>query len=172
RFGALRVALDGAAAQACDQLERTGQRRGGHAPAPVALADEVARDSPVRRGRQALLVGGAALDPRHLAGCAELAPAGAVAGVEDERGVRGPGAYALELEMPALRRRQLLVVLGMEPQAPASAEDTVVSLDQGCERVPGRRVEGLDRVRRRLRHDARPRARGPALRRGRPARAR
>src|SRR5262245_50188805 len=82
RAGGLRVALHPPAAEIRDEVERTRERRGGDALAPVPLADEVARDPPVRQCRQALLVRSAVLDPRHLVGRAELAPAQAVVPIE------------------------------------------------------------------------------------------
>src|SRR5262249_44415041 len=84
RAGVLRVSLHGPAAQARDQVDRTGQSCVRHAPAPVSLADEVARDPPIRWGRLTLLIRGAVLDPRHLARSSELAPADAAFAVEDE----------------------------------------------------------------------------------------
>src|SRR5215475_12940549 len=70
--GALRVSLDGPAAQTRDEIERTGERRRGNALTPVPLTGVAARDPPVRRGRPAFVVRGAVLDPRHLVGGAEL----------------------------------------------------------------------------------------------------
>src|SRR6266516_2931010 len=73
RTRALGIALYLAAAERGDQIERPGERRRGDALAPVPPADEVAGDPPVRQGREALLVGGAVLDLRHLVRRAELA---------------------------------------------------------------------------------------------------
>src|SRR5205823_6037705 len=46
RPGVLGVSLDGAPAQACDEIERTGERRRGHSLAPVPLPGVAARDAP------------------------------------------------------------------------------------------------------------------------------
>src|SRR5262245_32778501 len=74
RARVLRVALDAAAAEACDQIQRSAERRRGDALATVPLADEVAGDPPVRQGRDALLVGRPVLDLRDFVRRAELTP--------------------------------------------------------------------------------------------------
>ena len=48
------IALDPPAAEIRDEIERTCERRRGDALAPVPLADEVARDPPVRQDRETL----------------------------------------------------------------------------------------------------------------------
>ena len=111
------------------------------------FADEVARNPPVGRGRDAFLVGGAALDPGHLAGYAELTPADTVFAVEDKRRVGCSRPHPFELPLAVQLRRGLLAdPLGVEAHAPAAAEHAVVALHQRGERVPRRLIEGLDRV--------------------------
>src|SRR5215475_1023560 len=68
RTGVLRVSLDGPPAQPRDEIKRTGERRAGHALAPVPLPGEAARDAPVGRARPGFLVRRPVLDPGHLAG--------------------------------------------------------------------------------------------------------
>src|SRR6516164_9813630 len=151
RTGVLRVSLDSPAAQGRDEIERTGEGRGGHALAPVPLTDVAARDPPVWRGRLAFFVRRAVLDPGHLAGRAELAPPHAVVPVVYEGGVRPA------LSHPALLGRTVVLwvrsgVIVMEAHAPAAAEDAVVALHQRGERGPRRLIQGSDGVRR-LHHD-------------------
>jgi hypothetical protein len=144
RSGVLRVSLDGPSAQARDQIDRTGERRGRHALTPVTLADVAARDPPIGRGRLTFLVGGAVLDPGHLVGRPELAPAHALFPVEHERrmGRSCPNPIELSLAIQGC----VSVVVGMEAHAPAAAKDAVVSLDQRGEHCPRRRIESPDGV--------------------------
>ena len=147
RVGVLGVSLHGSPAKSGDQVQRAGERGGSHALTPVSLADVTARDPPVRWGRLAFLVGGAALDPRQLPGRAELAPAQAVAAVEDERRMCRSRTHAGQLAVTVqLRRGVLADALGMESHAPAAAEDAVVVLHQRGERRPRRLVERSDTV--------------------------
>ena len=140
----LRVALDRPAAEACDQIQRAGERRRGDALAAVPLADEVAGDPPVRQGREALLVGGPALDLRHLVRGAELAPTHTVVAIEHEGRMRPACPYPCELAFPVQRR--LAAVIRMKAHAPTTPEDAVIRLDQPGERIPARLIESLDRV--------------------------
>src|SRR5262249_11513022 len=120
-----------------DQAERTGQTGARDAPTTMPLADEVAGDPPVGRARATLLVLPAALDPRHLVRCAELAPADAVVAVEHEGGVRGALLHAFALPLAVQLGRRLLVgTFGVEADAPAAAEHTVVPFDERRERIP------------------------------------
>jgi hypothetical protein len=59
--------------------------------------------------------------------------------------VRGALLDALELVSAIELRRDLVRSLGVEPDAPATAEDAVVRLDERGERVPRALVERLDR---------------------------
>src|SRR5262249_4610838 len=136
----LRIALDRAAAEARDKVERARDRGGRHAAAAQPLADEAAADPPIRHCRETLLVRGAVLDLGHLVGSAELGPAETVVSVEDERCVSGSRANARELAL-AVDARGVLAVVGVEPHAPAAAEDAVVALDERGEGGPGRFVE-------------------------------
>src|SRR5262249_54154519 len=141
RAGVLRVSLDGPPTEARDEIEGTGERRRGHALAPVPLTGEAARDPPVWRGRLAFVVRRAVLDPRHLAGGAELAPAHAVVPVVHQGGMRPA------LPHPALLGAAVVLWVGsgivvMEAHAPAAAKDTVVALHQRGERGPRRLIEG------------------------------
>src|SRR5690348_11986315 len=120
RRAVLGIALDRSPAEAGDELERAGERCARHARASMALADEVAGDAPVGRGRLRLLVGRAALDAGELVGRAELDPAQAVVAVEHERGVGGAGADALELAHPVDLRRGVADAVGVEAHAPAA----------------------------------------------------
>src|SRR5215510_1214894 len=52
RTRVLRVALYVAAAEVCNQIQRSAERRRGDTLAPVPLADEVAGDPPVRQRRE------------------------------------------------------------------------------------------------------------------------
>src|SRR6266516_5981044 len=104
RTRVLGIALYVAAAETCDQLESPGERRRGDALAPVPLADEVAGDPPVRQGREALLVGGAVLDLRHLVRRAELAPTHTVVAIEHKGRVRPACPHPCELAFPVQRR--------------------------------------------------------------------
>src|SRR5215472_6566596 len=147
RVGALRVALDGPPAQTRDEIERTGERRRGHALTPVPLADVATRDPPVRRGRPTLVVCGAALDPRHLLGGAELAPAHAVVPLVHE------GRMRPAISHPALLGRTVVAwvrsgIVVMEAHAPAATEDAVAALHQRSERRPRRLIESPHGVRR------------------------
>src|SRR5580658_8959927 len=170
RAGGFRVSLDTPPAQARDEIERAGQRRSGHTLPPVPLTDIAARDPPVRRGRPALFVRRPALDPRHLVGRAELAPADAVLPFEDKRSVGPALADPLFLRGTFLRYAFLPHggprLIGVEPHAPAAAENTVVPLHQRGERGPGRLIERLHGVPR-LGHEVQPNAGhdiGPSLR--------
>src|SRR6185437_847711 len=143
----LRISLDGAPAEAGDQLERALDSSGGDALAAVPLAHVAAGDPPVRRQPLlALLVRGPALDPRQVLRRPELAPAQAVVAVEDERGVCSAGPDELVLAVAVGLGRLPIDALGVEPHAPATAEDPVVPLDQIGERGPRRLVERFDRV--------------------------
>ena len=62
----LGVALDGAAAEPGDLLQRAPERGGGDASAPVVPVDEEAGDPPVRERAEAFEVGALALDAREL----------------------------------------------------------------------------------------------------------
>jgi hypothetical protein len=97
RRGVLRVALDPTATEPGDQPQRARQAGGGRALATVSLADEAAGDPPVRELGQPLLVGDPVLDPGHLLGRTELAPADALVAVEDEGCVRRALADPREL---------------------------------------------------------------------------
>ena len=82
--------------------------------------------------------------PRQLARRAELAPAVRSRPGEDERRVRGSGPHASELAL-AVEPSVVRAFVAVEPYAPAAAEDAVVRLDDGRERVPGRLVERPNR---------------------------
>ena len=112
---------------------------------PEPLTDIAARDSPVWRGRPAFLVRCPVLDPGHFAGCAELAPADAVLPVENERGVGFALSDSLFLRSTFLRHVGPRF-FGVEAQAPAAAEDTVVALRQHSELGPGRLIQRFDGV--------------------------
>jgi len=129
------------------EIERTGERRSGHALTPVPFTDIAARDPPVWRGRLAFFVRRAALDPGHLVGRAELAPAHAVVAVVHEGGMRPAFSH------PALLGGAVVLwvrsgVIVMEAHAPAAAKDAVVALHQRSERGPRRLIEGPHGVRR------------------------
>src|SRR5689334_17560119 len=100
RIRALRIALDGAAAETRDQLECAGKRSRCDSLPPVPLADEIARDPPVGQGREALLVGGPVLDLGHLVRRTELAPAHALAAVENQGSMRRARPHSRELVFP------------------------------------------------------------------------
>src|SRR3989454_12714484 len=82
-----------------DEVERTRERRSRDTLAQMPLADEVARRPPVRQCRHALLIRGPVLDPRHLVGRAELAPAQAVVPIEHEGCMRRPCPHASQLPL-------------------------------------------------------------------------
>src|SRR5262249_46372682 len=147
RAGGLRVALHPPAAEIRDEVERTPERRGGDTLAPVPLANEVARDPPVRQYRQALLVCGAVLDPRHLVGHPELTPAQAVVPIEYEGRMRRASLHASKLPLTLGRHPAFTVFV--EPHTPAAPEDPVIALHQRGESRPSRLVQGFDGV---LRH--------------------
>ena len=88
RTSVLGVALYRAPAQPGDQIERTHQRRGGHALTSVSLADVATRDPPVRRRVPSPLVGRTALDSRQLVRLAELTPADASSPSKTSRAAR------------------------------------------------------------------------------------
>src|SRR5262249_61727545 len=127
------------------RIERAGGRPGCDARAPVPLADEVARDPPVRQARKALLVGGPVLDLRHLVGSAELAPAHTVVAVEHQGRMRPACPHPCELAFPVQRRLGSTVVR-MKAYAPATPENAVMRLDQCGERIPARLIESSNRV--------------------------
>jgi predicted nucleotidyltransferase len=138
------ITLHPPAAKNRDEIQRTCERRSGDTVTPVPLAYEVARDPPVRQNREAFLVRGAVLDPRHFAGRAELAPAQAVVPVEHEGCMSRacPDASQLPLTLRRLRASSVFV----EPHAPAAPEDPVVVLHQRGKRRPSRLVKGSDDV--------------------------
>src|SRR5262249_28822664 len=87
------------------------------------------------------------LDPGHLAGGAELAPAHAVVAVVHQGGMRPAFPH------PALLGGAVVLwvrpgVIVMEAHAPAAAKDAVVARHQRGERGPRRLVEGPHGVRR------------------------
>src|SRR6516164_27771 len=89
----------------------------------------------------------AALDPRHLTGDTELAPAHAVVAVVHEGRMRPAFPH------PALLGRAVVLwvrpgVIVVEAHAPAAAKDAVVALHQRGELGPRRLVEGPHDVRR------------------------
>ena len=145
RCGVLGISLDGSPAEFRDQIERTGERRGGNALTAASLSDVATPDPPIWRGRSTLLVRSPVLDPGHLVGRPELAPADAILPVEDERGMGRSCPNTSELPT-AVHARRVLGVVGVEAHAPASAEDPVVALDQRSERWPCRLVESPDLV--------------------------
>src|SRR5215207_10492940 len=138
------IALYLAAAETCDQIERPMERRRGDALAPVPLTDEVAGDPPVRQGREALLVGGAVLDLRHLVRRPELAPTHTVIAIEHKGRMCPACPHPCELAFPVQRR--VAAVIRMKAHAPATPEDAVILLDQPAERIPARLIESLNRV--------------------------
>jgi hypothetical protein len=113
----------------------------------IVFVHPTARDPPVGQCRQALLVRGAVLDPRHLVGRAELAPAQAVVAVEHESRVRRAFPYPSKLTV-AFRRGSASTVF-VESHAPAAPEDPIIAFHQRGERRPGRLVQSFDGV---LRH--------------------
>ena len=147
----LRVALHPPPAEIRDEVERTRERRSRDTLAPMPLADEVARRPPVRQCRHALLIRGPVLDPRHLVGRAELAPAQAVVPIEHEGRMRRARPHASQLPLTLRRHRPFVVFV--ETHAPAAPEDPVIAFHQRGERRPGRLVQRLDGV---LRHHGGP----------------
>lgn len=101
-----RVILDGAPAELGDEVERAGERGRGDAPPPMALADETARNPPVGRFRQALLISRPVLDLGHFSGYAELALVDAGIPVEHKCRVHRAGADTSKLPFPKPRSRR------------------------------------------------------------------
>ena len=134
----LGIRLDQSPTGLLDRGERAAHCRPCDALATVALAGEDAADPPVRQLGQPRLVGLAVLDVGQLGGRTELAPPDALVAVVDEHLVHRPPDHVGLLGVPvpggAVAHTD---PLRMEPQAPASAPDTVVRLDQGGEVGPG-----------------------------------
>ena len=141
RARVLRIALDLAAAEARDRSSAPSSAAVVNALAPVPLADEVARDPPVRQGRERLLVSGPVLELRHLGGRAELAPSPD----SRRRRTRAPHESCRPGHVRACVpvQRRVPAVVRMKAHAPAAAKDAVVRFDQRGERIPGRLVESL-----------------------------
>ena len=89
RTSVLWIAFNPASTETSDQVERASQGCRVYTLAAVPLAHLAARDPPVRRPGLSLLGCGAVLDPWYLVWLAELAPADAIASVEDERRMCG-----------------------------------------------------------------------------------
>jgi hypothetical protein len=86
------------------------------------------------------------LDPRHLVGCAELAPAHAVVPVENQRRMGEALPDSLFLRGTVVRRIGPGIFV-VEPHTPAPAKDAIVVLHQRGERGPRRLIESLHGVR-------------------------
>jgi len=114
------MTLDRSAAEAGDQIESAFQCRCRDALPSMALPDEMAGDTPVRRRRLALLVRRPVLDPGQLAGCSKLAPADAVVAVEDQRRVRCPALDSISLTVYATSPSDGGTLSGTESPAPGS----------------------------------------------------
>jgi len=113
------------------------------AEAPI---DEDAGDPAVRfiltLGPQVSQVLLAVVDVREFYGRAVLGPGDRLLAVvpvaDDERGVRDAVGDQLLLQCAvAVVALVAFLAVGVEPDAPAAAEDAVVSLDKCCEQVPG-----------------------------------
>ncbi len=145
RICRFRIPLDSPAAESGDQHQRASQGRSGHALAAVPHTDVAAPDPPVRELGLGLLVRRAVLDPGHLVGGTELAPARALNAVENEGGMGRTRPHPVVLAL-TVRGRVTDIAFGMHPHAPTAAEDTVIALHQLGEGRPRRIVEGADGV--------------------------
>lgn len=166
RGGVFGIALHATAALARNEIKSPGESRCPDTLAPVTLAHEATRDAPVGQRNQFLFVGGSILDPWQFGWSSVLAPADAVRSLKDERCMGRSLADALVLALAVERRVAPCYALGMEADAPASAEDPVVALDECRECRPGRLVEGGDPIAKARYQDLRitPPGRGLAVR--------
>src|SRR5262245_15782262 len=132
--GVLGIALDAAAAQTGDLRKGPSERSGSDAFPSVSLVHKEARDSPVRWRTLFLRVDAQMLDPRQLGGNSELTPADAKFASVDKSRVSLALANALLLLTTPVRPG--LLSFGMKRQAPASAPDSVVTLNKGSKIRP------------------------------------
>ena len=138
QIGVFGIALDTTTAGVSDEVEGPGESCCEDTLAPVTLADKAAGDSPIRQRDEFFLVGGSVLDPWQLVGSSELAPADAVRSVKDKRRMRGSSADAVVLALSIESRVAPGDALGVDADAPASAEDSIVAFHQRREVSPGR----------------------------------
>src|SRR5262249_29301652 len=130
-----------------DLVQRPPQRGPGDALASMLRVYVEARDPPVRPGRRILAVFAAVLNVRKFLRAAVLAPP-----LRDPVVIKDQRRMRAALPNPGLLRRAIvdrpsLAWLEVKADAPASAEDAVIALDELREDIPGGLVKWTDCVR-------------------------